>query len=87
MVSCTRALLAPTDDWQQLRQVTPKRIFETPYQSPQPPLLELKADDWQLAIELPMQHRRRRRRLSLVQADLLGPDEVVAGRDSGLHRS
>ncbi len=64
-------------DHRHFRQVTPKRIFETPYQSPQLPLLELKADDWRLAIELPMQHQRRRRRSSLVQAQLFAPDEVT----------
>jgi putative transposase len=67
-------------DHRHFRQVVPKRIFETPYQSPQPPLLELKADDWRLAIELPMHHRRRRRRASLVQAELFAPEGEVAGR-------
>jgi putative transposase len=67
-------------DYRHFRQVTPKRVFETPYRSPQPPLLELTPDDWRLAIELPMQHRRRRRRSSLVQAELFGPDEAVTGR-------
>ena len=67
-------------DHRHFRQVTSKRIFETPYQSPQPPLLELKADDWRLAIELPMQHRRRRRRSSLVQAELFSPDKLATER-------
>ncbi len=67
-------------DHRHFRQVTPRRVFETPYQSPQPPLLEFSPDDWRLAIELPTQHRRRRRRSSLVQAELFAPDEVVIGR-------
>src|SRR3954468_7250694 len=67
-------------DHRHFRQVTPKRIFETPYQSPQPPLLEVKADDWRLAIELPTHHRRRRRRAPLVQAELFAPDEMAISR-------
>lgn len=67
-------------DHRHFRQVTPKRVFETPYQSLQPPLPELNPDDWRLAIELPTQHRRRRRRSPLVQAELFVPDEAVAGR-------
>ena len=67
-------------DHRHFRQVTPKRIFETSYQSPQPPLLELGLDDWRLAIEQPTHHRRRRRRSSLMQAELFGPDEAIAGR-------
>ena len=67
-------------DHRHFRQVIPKQIFETRYQSPQPPLLELGPDDWLLAIEQPTHHRRRRRRSSLVQAELFGPDEAVTGR-------
>src|SRR3954471_7023309 len=67
-------------DHRHFRQVTPKRIFETSYQSPQPPLLELDLDDWLLAIQPPTRHRRRRRRSSLVQAELFGPDEVAINR-------
>jgi len=67
-------------DHRHFRQVIPKRIFETSYQSPQPPLLELDLDDWLLAIEQPTRHRRRRRRSSLVQAELFGPDEVAINR-------
>jgi sarcosine oxidase gamma subunit len=62
------------------RQVTPKQIFETRHGSPQLPLLEVGPDDWLLAIEQPTRHRRRQRRSSLVQAELFGPDEAVAGR-------
>jgi putative transposase len=62
-------------DHRHFRQVTAKRVFETNYQSPQPPLLEL--DDWRLAIELPRRSRRRRRRSSLVQADLFAPNEAA----------
>ena len=62
-------------DHRHFRQVTPRRIFETNYQSPQPPLLELGPDDWRLAIEFPRRSRRRRRRPSLAQAELFGPDE------------
>ena len=61
-------------------QVTPAQIFETRHGSPQPPLLEVGPDDWLLAIEQPTHPRRRRRRSSLVQAELFGPDEAVAGR-------
>ena len=67
-------------DHRHFRQVVPKRIFETPYQSPQPPLLELDPDAWRLAIELPTQHRRHRRRSALVQAELFAPEEEVIGR-------
>jgi len=67
-------------DHRHFRQVTPKRVFETPYQSPQPPLLKLNPDDWRLAIELPMHRRRHRHRSSLIQAELFGPDETVARR-------
>src|SRR5829696_169773 len=38
-------------DHRHFRQVTPKRVFASCYQSPQPPLLELDPDDWRLAIE------------------------------------
>jgi len=65
---------------QHFRQVTPKQIFETRHGSPQPLLLELGSDDWLLAIEQPMLRRRHRRRSSLVQAELFGPEEEVAGR-------
>jgi hypothetical protein len=64
-------------DHRHFRQVTPKRIFETRYQSLQPPLLTLSLEGWRLALELPTQHRRRRRRPSLVQAELFAPDELV----------
>jgi putative transposase len=67
-------------DHRHFRQVIAKRVFETTYQSPQPPLLELGPDGWLLAIEQPMHRRRRRRRSSPVQAELFGPDEAVAGR-------
>jgi putative transposase len=67
-------------DHRHFRQVTPKRIFETAYQSPQPPLLELGPDDWRLAIELPRRQRRRRRRSPLVQAELFATDEAAVSR-------
>jgi putative transposase len=67
-------------DHRHFRQVTPKRIFETRYQSPQPPLPELGPDDWQLAIELPRRQRRRRRRSTLMQALLFAPDELAISR-------
>jgi transposase InsO family protein len=67
-------------DHRHFRQVIAKRVFETTYQSPQPPLLELGPDGWLLAIEQSMHRRRRRRRSSLVQAELFGPDEAAAGR-------
>jgi len=67
-------------DHRHFRHVTPKRIFESNYRSPQPPLLELGPDDWLLAIEQPLHHRRRRRRSALVQAELFGLDEAVAHR-------
>jgi putative transposase len=64
------------DHWH-FRQVTPKRVFETNYQSSQPPLLELGPDDWRLAIELPRRQRRWRRRPTLMQATLFAPDEAI----------
>ena len=67
-------------DHRHFRQVTPKRIFETGYRPPQPPLLELGPDDWLLAIEQPRRPRRRRRRSSLVQAELFSRDVAIAGR-------
>jgi hypothetical protein len=70
-------------DHRHFRQVIPTQIFETRHGSPQPPLLELGPDDWLLAIEQPTHRRRRqrrRRRSSLVQAELFGPNEAVAGR-------
>jgi hypothetical protein len=66
-------------DHRHFRQVTPKRVFETNYQAPQPPLLELDPDDWRLAIELPRRQRRRRRRSTLMQATLFASDEAVVG--------
>src|SRR5215207_5950302 len=45
-------------DHRHFRQVTPKRVFETKYQSPQPPLLEPGPDDWLLVIEQPRRSRR-----------------------------
>src|SRR4051794_27010811 len=67
-------------DHRHFRQGTPKRVFETTYQSPQSPLLELDPDDWRLAIELPKRQRRRRRRSTLMQASLFAPDEVAISR-------
>lgn len=67
-------------DHRHFRQVTPKRVFETNYQSPQPPLLELDPDDWRLAIELPGRRRHRRPRPTLVQAVLFASDEVAISR-------
>jgi hypothetical protein len=67
-------------DHRHFRQVTPKRVFATSYQSTQPPLLELGPDDWRLAIELPRRQRRRRRRSNLMQASLFAPDEVAINR-------
>ncbi len=67
-------------DHRHFRQVIPKRVFATNYQSAQLPLLELDGEDWHLAIELPTRRRRRRRRSSLIQAVLFAPDEMVAGR-------
>jgi putative transposase len=67
-------------DHRHFRRVTPKRIFATGYQSPQPPLLELGPDDWLLAIEQPTRHQRRRHRSSLMQAELFGPDEAAISR-------
>ena len=67
-------------DHRHFRQVTPKQIFETRHGSPQPPLLELGPDDWLLAIEQPTPQHRGRRRSSLVQDELFGPDGAVAGR-------
>ena len=64
-------------DHRHFRQVIPKRVFETCYLSPQPPLLEVSPDDWRLAIELPRRRRQRRRRPSLVQATLFDPDELA----------
>jgi transposase InsO family protein len=66
-------------DRRHFRQVTPKRIFETSYESAQLPLLELSPDDWRLAIELPRRSRRQRRRSALVQVELFSPDEAGAG--------
>jgi transposase InsO family protein len=67
-------------DHRHFRQVIPKRIFETCYQSPQPPLLELSPDDRRLAIELPRRRRRPRRRPTSIQAALFAPDEVAVSR-------
>jgi putative transposase len=67
-------------DHRHFRQVTPRRVFETSYQSPQPPLLTLSPDEWRLAIELPRRSRRRRRRSAPAQVELFSPDEAVAGR-------
>jgi putative transposase len=67
-------------DQRHFLQVTPKQIFETRHGSLQPPLLELDPHDWLLAIEQPTRHQRRRRRSSLVQAELFGPDEALASR-------
>ena len=67
-------------DHRHFRQVTPKQIFETRHGSPQPPLLELDPNDWLLGIEQPARHRRRRRRSSLVQSELFGPDEAATSR-------
>jgi transposase InsO family protein len=64
-------------DHRHFRQVTPKRIFETAYQSPQPPLLELGPDDRRLAIELPRRQRRRRHPATLMQAALFAPNEAA----------
>jgi len=63
-------------DHRHFRQVTPKRIFESNYQSPQPPLLELSPDDRRLAIELPRRQRRRRQSATLVQTALFVRDEA-----------
>ena len=67
-------------DHRHFRQVTPKRIFETCYQSAQPPLMDLGPDDWRLAIELPRRRRRQRRRPTLMQAALFAPDEAAISR-------
>ncbi len=67
-------------DRQHFRQVTPKRIFESRYPSPQPPLPELNREDWRLAIELPRRRRHRRSRPTLIQAVLFTPDDVAIGR-------
>jgi transposase len=64
-------------DHRHFRQVTPKRIFETGYQSPQPPLLELSPDDWLLAIELPERRHRRRSPRTMTQATLFPPGDEV----------
>jgi hypothetical protein len=67
-------------DHRHFRQVTLKRVFETPYQSLQPPLLNLSPDDWRLVIELPRRRRRRCRRPALMQAPLFAPDGTVVSR-------
>jgi len=67
-------------DHRHFRQVIPKRIFETCYQSPQPPLLEVSPDDWRLAIEMPRRQRRRRRRPTLIQATLFAPNQTAVSR-------
>ena len=68
-------------DHRHFRQVRAKRIFETCYQSPQPPLWELSAANWQLAIELPRPRRRRRPRPALIQAALFTPDAAAVSRE------
>jgi hypothetical protein len=67
-------------DHRHFRQVIPKRIFETNYQSPQPPLPELGPDDWRLAIELPRRKRHRRQRPTLLQATFFASDEAAVSR-------
>jgi transposase len=64
-------------DHRHFRQVVPKQIFETTYQSPQPPLLELGPDDWLLAIEQPARRRQHARRRTLIQAALFSPDDAA----------
>src|SRR5215210_7442050 len=67
-------------DHRHFRQVTPKRIFETTYPSPQLPLPGVDPSEWSLAIELPRRQRRRRRRSTLLQALLFAADEVAISR-------
>jgi transposase InsO family protein len=62
-------------DHRGLRELSEPRVFATQYRSPQPPLLELRTEDWRLMFRLPDPAPRRRRRLpALVQLPLL-PEE------------
>ncbi len=67
-------------DHRHFRQVTPRRVFDSCYQSPQPPLLAMDPEDWRLAIELPRRQQRQRGRPPLMQAALFAPDEEVVSR-------
>ena len=64
-------------DRRQLAAVAELERFETPYQSPQPPLWDLTADDWLTVIKLaPYAPRRRRRDGDALQPRLFA-EEVV----------
>ena len=70
-------------DHKSLRDLTEPRLFETRYRSPQPPLLELRAEDWRLMFRLPdPTPRRRQHPAPLVQLPLL-PDEPPADQQHG----
>jgi hypothetical protein len=70
-------------DHQRLRDLSEPRLFATRYRSPQPPLLELRAEDWRLMFRLPdPAPRRRQHPAPLVQLPLL-PGDPPADQQHG----
>jgi putative transposase len=57
-------------DHRHLRAVRTTRLYETRFQSPQLPLLELDPGDWRLVLQLPAPWRRRRSASCLMQEPL-----------------
>jgi hypothetical protein len=60
-------------DHKRLRELTEPRLFETPYQSPQLLLWELRPGDWRVALQLPESAARRRATSEAVQLPLFAP--------------
>jgi transposase len=71
-----RVTYAP--DQRRLRTVTPERLFETPHQSPQPPLWAWGEDEWLPVLRLPAYAPRQPRTTSAVQPPLFALEEVGA---------
>ncbi len=63
-------------DHRHLRRVDPTRLYETRYQSPQLPLLELEPGDQRLVMELSQRRARRRSRSNVAQELLFSLEEV-----------
>jgi transposase len=72
--------VAYRSDRHRLRALDPIRRYETPYQSPQLPLLDLEPGDWRLVMELPARHRRRRSPSPAIQVPLFQGSDLATGR-------
>lgn len=64
--------VAYASDGKRLRQIIAPRLFETPFQSPQPFLWEHGLEDWHLVLRLPEYAPRRRMGGLAVQPPLFG---------------